>query len=87
MEVPSLHSFERVDALSGSLNIFLRQKVELPSTPGDNKRRFCTATTWDTGGIMIWGTTQVEEGLDETIRVLVEKFCKDYRLANPKGRI
>jgi hypothetical protein len=87
MEVPSRHSFERVDALSGSLNIFLRQKVELLSAPGDNKkRRFCTATTWDTGGIVIWGTTQVDEGLDKTIEVLVGKFSKDYRDANPKDQ-
>jgi predicted CXXCH cytochrome family protein len=85
MEVPSRHNFERADALSGSLNIFLRQKVELPGTPGDSKRRFCTATTWDTGGIVIWGTTQIEEGLNETIEVLVEKFSKDYQQANPKN--
>lgn len=84
MEVPSRYNLGRVDALSGSLNIFLRQKVELLSTPGDSKRRFCTATTWDTGGIVIWGTTRVEEGLDETIKVLVEKFTKDYHKANPK---
>lgn len=86
MEVPSRHSFERVDALSGSLNIFLRQKVELLSKPDEYKRRFCTATTWDTGGIVIWGTTQIEKGLDETIRVLVEKFSKDYQEANPKDQ-
>jgi predicted CXXCH cytochrome family protein len=85
MEVPSRHNLERVDALSGSLNIFLRQKVELPGTAGENKRRFCTATTWDTGGIVIWGTTQIEEGLDKSIEVLVEKFSKDYRQANPKN--
>lgn len=86
MEVPSGHSFERVDALSGSLNIFLRQKVELLGAPGDNKRRFCTATTWDTGGIVIWGTTQVEKGLDETVEILVGKFSKDYSDANPKDQ-
>jgi len=86
MEVPSRYSLERADALSGSLNIFLRQKVELLSTPGDSKRRFCTATTWDTSGIVIWGTTQVEGGLDETIEVLVGKFSKDYLDANPKAQ-
>jgi predicted CXXCH cytochrome family protein len=86
MEVPSRYNFERVEALSGSLNIFLRQKVELLNTPGDSTRIFCTATTWDMSGIVIWGTTQVEEGLDETIRVLVEKFSKDYRKANPKDQ-
>jgi len=86
MEAPSRHHFEQVDELSGSLNIFLRQKVELLGTPGDSKRRFCTATTWDTGGIVIWGTTQIEEGLDETIEILVEKFSKDYLDANPKDQ-
>jgi len=86
MEVPSRYDIKQVDVLSGSLNIFLRQKVELLSVPGDNKRRFCTATTWDTGGIVIWGTTQVEEGLDNTIKVLVERFSKDYLDANPKNQ-
>ena len=87
MEVPSRNHSKRADALSGSLNIFLRQKVELPGAPSDNKRRFCTATTWDTGGIVIWGTKQVEEGVDETIKVLVEKFSKDYQDANPKNQV
>jgi len=86
MEVPSQHHFEQVDVLSGSLNIFLQQKVELLGTPGDSKRRFCTATTWDTGGIVIWGTTQIEEGLNETIEVLVDQFSKDYLDANPKDQ-
>ena len=86
MEVPSQSHLERVDALSGSLNMFLRQKVELLGTPGDSKRRFCTATTWDTGGIVIWGTKQVEEGLDETVEILVDQFSKDYLDANPKNQ-
>jgi hypothetical protein len=36
-----------------------------------------------TGSIVIWGTTQIEEGLDETIEVLVDQFSKDYLDANP----
>ncbi|MFC1793170.1 cytochrome c3 family protein [Planctomycetota bacterium] len=84
MEVPSQKHLGRVDALSGSINIFLQQKVELLGAPGDSKKRFCTATTWDTSGIVIWGTTQVQEGLEETIKVLVQKFSKDYMDANPK---
>lgn len=87
MEVPSRYDLKQVDVLSGSLNLFLQQKVELLSVPGDNKRRFCTATTWDTGGIVIWGPTQVEEGLDKTIEVLVERFSKDYLDANPKDQV
>ncbi|MHC4322796.1 MAG: cytochrome c3 family protein [Planctomycetota bacterium] len=86
MEVPSQNHLKRVNALSGSINIFLRQKVELLGTPGESKRRFCTATTWDTSGIVIWGTTQVEEGLDETIEILAKKFSEDYRSANPKSQ-
>jgi predicted CXXCH cytochrome family protein len=84
MEIPSNPHSDRVEALSGSLNIFLRQKVELPGTPGDSKRRFCTATTWDTGGIVIWAAANIEEGLDETIKVLVDQFSKDYLDANLK---
>ena len=84
MEVPSQHNVKQVDVLSGSLNISLRQKVELLGTPGDSKRRFCTATTWDTGSIVFWGKTQVEEGLDETVKVLVDQFSKDYLDANPR---
>jgi hypothetical protein len=86
IEVPSQSHFKRVDVLSGSLNIFLRQKVKLLGAPGDSKRRFCTATTWDTGGIVIWGTKQIEEGLNETVEVLVDRFSKDYLDANPKDR-
>ena len=86
MEVPSQNHLKRVEALSGSINIFLRQKVELLGTPGESKRRFCTATTWDTSGIVIWGTTQVEEGLEGTIKVLVEQFSKDYMDANSKSQ-
>ena len=86
MEVPSQNHLERVDALSGSINIFLRQKVELLGMPGDSKRRFCTATTWDTSGIVIWGTTQIEKGLDETVEILVDQFSDDYLAANPKDQ-
>ncbi len=35
---------------------------------------------------MIWGTTQIEEGLDETIEILVEKFSNDYLVANPRDQ-
>ena len=87
MEVPSRYDLKQVDVLSGSLNLFLQQKVELLSVPGDNKRRFCTATTWDTGSIIIWGPTQVEDGLDKTIEVLVERFSKDYLDANPEDQV
>ena len=80
MEVPSQRRPGQINALSGSLNVFLRQKV------GDGKRRFCTAATWDTGAVVIWGRSQVEEGLKEAVEVLVGQFCNDYLVANPKGQ-
>jgi predicted CXXCH cytochrome family protein len=86
MEVPSNPHANQVEALSGSLNICLRQKVELLDTPDDNQIRFCTATTWDTNGIVIWAAAKVQEGLDETIKVLVDQFSKDYLEANPTDR-
>ncbi len=88
MEVPSFRHLEQVNALSGSFNIFLQQTVELlPTIPGDVKRRYCTATTWDTGAILIWGTSQIEEGLKEAVEMLVGRFSKDYLAANPKAQI
>jgi len=74
-------------AYPGSFNIFLQQTVELLPVPGDAKRRYCTATTWDTGAILIWGKSQVEEGLKEAVEVLVGRFSKNYLAANPKSGI
>jgi predicted CXXCH cytochrome family protein len=87
MELPSFRHSGQVDALSGSFNIFLQQTVELLPAPGDAKRRYCTATTWDTGAILIWGKSQVDEGLREAVEVLVGRFSKDYLAANPKAGI
>ena len=86
MEVPSQRRSGPADALSGSLNIFLRQTVELLGTAEDGKRRLCTATTWDTGGIVIWGASQIEEGLEKAVEVLVGQFSNDYLGANPETR-
>lgn len=87
MEVPSFHRPGQVDALSGSFNLFLQQTVELLPMPGETKRRYCTATTWDTGAILIWGTSQIEEGLEEAVEVLMDRFSKDYLAANPKAPV
>jgi len=84
MEMPSQRGPGQVDGLSGSFNISLRQTVELLPTPGDSRRRLCTATTWDTGAIFIWGTSGVEEGLKEAVKVLVDQFGRDYLQANAK---
>ena len=86
VEVPSQRRSGQVDALSGSFNISLRQTVELLAVPGDSSRRLCTATTWDTGAVMIWGVSQVEEGIDQAVKVLVARFGNDYAKANPKDK-
>jgi len=87
MEVPAFQNRRQVVALSGSLSIFLQQTVELLPAPGVSKRRYCRATTWDTGAIFIWGTPQIEEGLTNAVDVLLGVFIKDYLAANPGTRI
>lgn len=84
MEMPSLRGPGQVDGLSGSFNLSLQQTVELMPTSADSRRRVCTATTWDTGAIFIWGTSGVKEGLREAVKVLLGQFCRDYLQANPK---
>ncbi|MBL7186164.1 MAG: hypothetical protein ISS70_07540 [Phycisphaerae bacterium] len=86
VEVPSQRRPGQVDALSGSFNISLRQTVELLAAPGDGKRRFCAATTWDTGAVVIWGVSQIEEGIDQAVKVLVGRFGNDYVKANPRDK-
>jgi len=86
VEVPSQRRGGQVDALSGSFNISLRQTVELLAAPGDGKRRFCAATTWDTGAVVIWGVSQIEEGIDQAVKVLVGRFGNDYVKANPRDK-
>lgn len=85
MEVPSFRRPGQVDAVSGSFNLYLQQTVELLPSPGDTTRRYCTATTWDTGAILIWGTSQIDNGLENAVEVLVGRFSKDYLAANPKA--
>jgi predicted CXXCH cytochrome family protein len=74
---------DEICALSGTLDISLRQTVELVSQPGDTERRTCLATTWDTSAVVVWGVPQIQEGLNNAVEVLVARFCCDYRLANP----
>lgn len=83
MEVPSMRRPGQVDAISGSIDIYLQQAVELLGKDRDGRTRFCKATTWDTGAIAIWGVTQVRDGFDEAIKILVDRFGKDYLAANP----
>lgn len=84
MEVPSARWPGRVDALSASIDIYVRQAVELLGTDGDGRKRFCSATTWDTGAIAIWSVTRAKEGFEEAMKVLVDRFGNDYLEANPK---
>jgi len=81
VEVPSPQSGQIV-ALSGSLNLRLRQTVELPALPGDDTHRLCTATTWDTGSIVVWGTRQYNQGLKETLGVFMTQFAQAYKKVN-----
>lgn len=86
VEVPSRQRGGEVYALSASFNVSLRQTVELPAAPGDDKKRFCTAATWDSGAVVIWSVSQVEKGIDGAVKTLVGRFCSDYVKANPKGK-
>jgi hypothetical protein len=70
-------------ALSGSLDLSLRQTVELVAQPNDAERRICLASTWDTSAVVVWGLPQIQQGLDQAVAVLVERFCTDYLQANP----
>jgi len=84
MEMPSLRDSSLIYGLSGSFNLSLQQTVELLPTLADSRRRVCTATTWDTGAIFIWGTSGAKEGLREAVKVLIGQFSQDYLKANPK---
>ncbi len=86
MDVPSQRRPGQVDAISGSLAISLRQTVELPPAPGSDRKRLCTATTWDADAIVIWGRYQLQEGLKQAAGVLAERFSGDYLKANAKNK-
>jgi len=72
-----------VCALSGSLDLSLRQTVELVAQPNDAERRICLASTWDTSAVIVWGLPQIQEGLDQAVAVLADRFCSDFLQANP----
>ena len=82
MDVPLQQNSKQATALSGSFNIDLRQTVGLFGFSDNNENRFCTATTWNTNAIFLWGPTQTEEGLNKAIEVLMGQFCRDYTIAN-----
>lgn len=77
VEVPSPQSGQ-IAALSGSLQLKLEQTVKLPPLPEDNTERMCEATTWETGGIVVWDTRLCQEGLNEAIKVFVTRFSNAY---------
>ncbi len=74
-----------VCALSGSLDISLRQTVELVAQPTDAERRICLAGTWDTSAVVVWGLPQIQKGLTDALDLLVDRFCSDYLAANPSA--
>ncbi len=80
--VPSARRPALTNALSASISIYLQQVVELPDTDRQGRKRFCTATTWETGAIALWGVPQVQEGFNEAARILVDRFSKDFHAAN-----
>jgi len=80
--VPSARRPGQTNALSASINIYLQQVVELPGTDPQGRKRFCTATTWETGAIALWGITQAKEGVNEAAKILVDRFGKDFHAAN-----
>ena len=86
VEVPSRHGRGQVEALSGSFRMSLQQTVELLDVSGEGKRRLCMAQTWDTDTAKFWGLSQIEEGIDEAVEVLVGRFGADYAKANPKEK-
>ncbi|UCD52522.1 MAG: hypothetical protein JSW27_07770 [Phycisphaerales bacterium] len=76
----------QVCGLPGSLDVSLRQRVELAALPSDAERRQCFAATWDTSAAVVWGLPQIQEGLTNAIGVLVDRFCADYLLVNPSDK-
>jgi predicted CXXCH cytochrome family protein len=84
MEVTSMRRPGQIEGVSASINIYLRQTVELLAADRDGRKRFCAATTWDTGAIAIWGVSQVKEGFEEASKALVDRFGKDFLDANPR---
>ena len=81
IDIPSQQNQKQVAAFSGSCNVYLRQVVELLGISQNSKSRFCTATTWNTDAVFLWGATQVEEGLNKALDVLIGQFSHDYVLA------
>lgn len=81
VEVPSPRTGQ-ILALCGSLNLRLRQAVQLPPLPDDNTSRACIATTWETGNIVLWDTRQSKQGLEQSLQVFLSRFAKAYKNAN-----
>ncbi len=87
VELPLRNRSPQAWALSGELSLSLRQTVELLWRSSDAERRICTATTWDTSALVVWGTPQIREGFRDAIRVVVDKFCRDYLAANSPNEV
>ena len=81
VEVPSPRTGQ-ILAICGSLNLRLCQTAELPPLPGDETARACTATTWDTGSIVLWGARHSKQGLEQSLQVFLTRFAEAYKKVN-----
>ncbi len=77
VEIPSPQSGQ-IAALSGSLQLRLQQTVKLAPLPEGNTERTCRATTWETGGLVVWDTRLCQEGLSKAVKVFATRFTKAY---------
>ncbi len=87
VELPLRGRSPQAWALSGELSLSVRQTVELLGRSSDTERRICTATTWDTSALVVWGTPQIQGGFRDAVKVLAGKFCRDYLAANLQDEV
>jgi hypothetical protein len=82
MALPSQRLSPVMDTLCGSIRVSLRQPVRLLPHAVQGETPLCSATTWQTEGIVRWTTSQARVGLEQALTVLVHEFCQDYKKAN-----
>lgn len=78
MKVLFQNRSEKLEAMSGSLNMFLRQKIELVGRADNGQQRYNLLTTWDANENVIWKSTQIEAGFNESAKKLIEMLTKNY---------
>lgn len=85
MPLSSQRRSQVMDLLAGSVRVSLRQPVRLLPRTVQANTALCLATTWETGGIVRWTTSQAAAGLEQALGVLVLEFCRAYRNVNEAG--